>query len=168
MRFMVTIELKGVFIIWMKEILTNTLILFYFFVKFLCMEQEFDTIVENIFEKDGRYRMDAYAFVMDALLYTQKKFKCVKHVTGDEILEGMKELLLNKFGPMTMSVLRHWGIKSTEDFGNIIFNLVDSNVLSKTAEDDIDKFRNAYDFEEVFNYGYRKQLHKKISRMRSI
>ena len=131
------------------------------------MNEKFETIVEDIYEKDPRYKEDAYAFAMEALAYTQKKFKRSKHVKGEEMLKGMRELLLNKFGPMTMAVLEYWGIKSTEDFGNIVFNLVKNRVLSKTEEDDIEEFRNGYNFEEVFDSGYRKQLAKKISRMRS-
>ena len=132
------------------------------------MSQEFETIVEKIHQKDLRYREGAYLFVMEALSYTQRKFKCVKHVTGIQLLIGMKELLMNKFGPMTLTVLHYWGIKSTEDFGNIVFHLVENRVLSKTDRDNPDHFRNGYDFEEVFNRGYRKQLAKKISRMRQI
>jgi len=132
------------------------------------MSQDFETIVEHIFETDPRYKEDAYDFVMEALSYTQKKFKNVKHVSGEEILIGMKELLIKKYGPMAITVLEYWGIKATEDFGNVIFNLVERKVLSKTEEDKIEIFRNAYDFEEVFKYGYRQQLAKKISRMRSM
>ncbi|MBN1869735.1 MAG: hypothetical protein JW847_04065 [Candidatus Omnitrophica bacterium] len=132
------------------------------------MNRKFEIILENIYEKDCRYREDAYVFVMEALAYTQKKFKRPKHVRGEEMLQGMRELLLDKFGPMTMSVLRHWGIKNTEDFGNIVFNLVENQVLSKTEDDNIEEFRNGYNFEEVFDSGYRKQLAKKISRMRSM
>ena len=132
------------------------------------MAESFQTIVESIHQNDHRYKEDAYAFVMEALSYTQRKFKSSKHVTGEEILNGMKELLIKKFGPMTLSVLNHWGIQNTEDFGNIVFNLVKNKVLSKTEDDNIEVFRNAYDFEEVFDRGYRKQLIKKISRMRSI
>jgi len=131
------------------------------------MSEEFETILEGIYERDARYREDAYVFVMEALAYTQKKFKRTMHVKGEEMLEGMKELLLNKFGPMTMTVLTHWGIHSTEDFGNIVFNLVENRVLSTTDEDNIEEFRDGYDFGEVFDSGYRKQLAKKISRMRS-
>ena len=131
------------------------------------MNSEFETIVENIYEKDVRYREGAYIFVMEALAYTQKKFKRTKHVKGEEMLQGMKELLLHKFGPMTITVLEYWGIKNTEDFGNIVFNLVENRVLSKTEDDSIEEFRDGYDFEEVFDSGYRKQLAKKISRMRS-
>jgi len=130
------------------------------------MNEEFETIVDEIYEKDPRYREGAYVFVMEALAYTQKKFKRSKHVKGEEMLQGMRDLLLKKFGPMTMTVLEHWGIKDTEDFGNIIFNLVENRVLSKTEDDNIEEFQNGYNFEEVFDAGYRKQLAKKISRMR--
>ena len=131
------------------------------------MSQSFYKIVERICEKDSRYREDAYYFIMEALSFTQKKFKNSKHVSGQEMLDGVKELLLERYGPMAMSILKHWGIRSTEDFGNIVFNLVDNAVLSKTEDDRIEHFQNVYDFEDVFNRGYRKQLAKKISRMRS-
>lgn len=130
------------------------------------MGYDFETIVGRIYEQDSRYREDAYAFVMEALSYTQRKLRRLRHVTGDELLDGIKELLLRKFGPMAMIVLTHWGINSTEDFGHIVFNLVENRLLSQTEDDNIEQFRNGYDFAEVFHHGYRKQLEKKISRMR--
>ena len=130
------------------------------------MNRSFTEIVDTICQSDVRYKEDAYDFVMEALSYTQKKFSRPKHVTGDELLQGMRDLLLERYGPMTMTVLRFWGIRRTDDIGNIVFNLVDSKVLSKTDDDKIEHFRNAYDFEEVFTKGYRHLLAKKISRMR--
>ena len=130
------------------------------------MNREFETIVENIYAKDSRYKEDAYVFVMEALAYTQQKFKRPKHVKGEEMLQGLKELLLIQFGPMARAVLNYWGIQKTEDFGNIVFNLVENRVLSKTEDDSIEEFRNGFDFGEVFDSSYRKQLAKKISRMR--
>jgi uncharacterized repeat protein (TIGR04138 family) len=130
------------------------------------MNHDFECIVEQIYEADKRYKEDAYVFVMEALSYTQRKFRSPKHVSGEEMLQGMKELLIKRYGPMTMSVLKYWGIQSTEDFGNIVFNLVENKVLTKTEDDNIDHFRNGYNFDDVFNVGYRKLLHKKISRMR--
>ncbi len=131
------------------------------------VNQEFYTIIDQICESDPRYRSDAYEFLMEALAFTQKKFKRSKHVCGQELLEGIKDLLIQKFGPLTLLVLKHWGITRTEDFGNIVFNLVDNKVLSKDSEDNIDSFQNGYDFTEVFDRGYRKQLEKRISRMRT-
>ena len=132
------------------------------------MNQEIDNIIEAICEADKRYKEDAYEFVLEALSFTQKKFRRLKHVTGEELLEGIRYCLLDKFGPMTLSVVTHWGIKTTEDFGNIVFNLVSNKVLSRTEEDSIESFKNGYDFKEAFGAGYQQQLAKKISKMRSI
>jgi len=130
------------------------------------MDEEFYSILSNIYAKDPRYYPEAYEFVMEALSFSQKRFKKSKHVSGEELLVGIKALLLNKFGPMTMTVLNHWGIKTTDDFGNIVYNLVESKVLSKDAQDHYDSFKNAYDFDEVFNKGYRKALAKRLKSMR--
>ena len=131
------------------------------------MNQEFYNILDVICGQDPRYRQDAYEFVMEALTFSQKKFARSKHVSGTELLQGMKELLLSKYGPMTLTVLTYWGIHSTEDFGHIVFNLVENKILSKSEEDNIESFRGGYDFQEVFDLGYRRDLAKRISRMRS-
>jgi uncharacterized repeat protein (TIGR04138 family) len=131
------------------------------------INQEFYSAVDQICAVDPRYKSDAYEFVMESLAYTQRKFKRSKHVTGEELLEGIKQLLMHKFGPLTLLVLKHWGITSTEDFGNIVFRLVDNKILSKDNDDKVDSFQNGYDFNEVFDRGYRKQLEKRISRMRN-
>ena len=130
------------------------------------MKSQLDHLLAEIYDSDNRYRPDAYEFVLEALNFTQKKYRRSKHVTGDELLEGIKELLMERFGPMALTVLRYWRVNATEDFGNIVFNLVEKRVLSKTEEDNIEGFRNKYDFEEVFEKGYRSQLAKKISRMK--
>lgn len=130
------------------------------------MNQSLEDILEAISEKDPRYKPEAYEFVLEALSFTQKKFKKSRHVTGKELLEGIKVLLMEEFGPMTMTVLDFWGVKGTEDFGNIVFNLVTEKVLSKTEEDKIEAFKNVFDFEAVFDKGYRQRVEKKISRMR--
>ena len=131
------------------------------------VNQEFYSIIDQICDGDPRYKSDAYEFLMEALAYSQKKFKKPKLVSGEELLEGIKQLLMHKFGPFTLLVLQHWGIKRTEDFGNIVYNLVQNRVLSKDREDNINSFQNGYDFNEVFDRGYRKQLEKRISRMRA-
>jgi uncharacterized repeat protein (TIGR04138 family) len=132
------------------------------------MDQDLFNIIDAICIKDSRYKRDAYQFVMEALTHTQRNLQRPRHVDGEELLEGIKDLLMQKFGPMTLSVLDYWGIKQTDDFGSIVFNLVNNKVLSKTEDDDMEDFRNRYDFNEVFNKGYKRQLAKRISRMRSI
>ncbi len=131
------------------------------------MNQEFDNILDTICEKDKRYKREAYEFLMEALNFTQKKFRRSKHVTGGELLEGIRQLLQDKFGLMTLTVLDYWGVKTTEDFGSIVFNLVDNKALSKTEQDTVESFKNGYDFQEVFRHDYRKKFEKQVGRMRN-
>lgn len=129
------------------------------------MKQDIDDIIELICLEDPRYHEDAYEFLLEGLHFAQRKYKRSKHVSGKELSEGIKELVMKRFGPMAMSVLKYWGIKSTEDFGNIVFNLINKKLLSKTEEDCLEDFKNIYDFDRVFNKIYRKRVEKAISRM---
>ena len=106
--------------------------------------------IENVVKRDARYKIEAYNFVLEALNYTVRKLKKSRHVTGKELLEGIKQYAKEQFGPMTHTVLGHWGVNSTEDFGHIVFSLVEAKVLSKTEQDCIDDFKNGYDFKKVF------------------
>ena len=74
------------------------------------MRKELDDILSEICEEDLRYREEAYEFVLDALSFSQKKFKRSKHVTGKELLEAVKIQLMDQFGPMALTVLGYWGI----------------------------------------------------------
>lgn len=130
------------------------------------MNDEFYNIVLKVCTKDSRYHPESYEFVMEALYFTQKKFKKEKHVTGPELLEGIKHVLLQKFGPLARTVLKYWGINQTDDFGNIVYNLVENKILSKNEQDHYESFKNAYDFEEAFDHGYRKQLARRLKTMR--
>ncbi len=117
------------------------------------MERRIDLfeVIDQITAKDARYKPEAYSFVMTALNYTLKKFKKPRHITGRELLEGIRAYAIEQFGPLTRTVFEYWGITSTEDFGHIVFNLVEAKLLSKTEEDSIDDFKNAYDFKDAFD-----------------
>lgn len=106
--------------------------------------------MEKIAQRDTRYKIDAYSFVLEALNYTVAKTQKPRHVTGKELLEGIKQYAKERFGPMIRTVFEYWGIGSTEDFGYIVFNLVDAKILSKTEQDSLNDFKNGYDFKEVF------------------
>ena len=114
-------------------------------------EKDFYQVVQEICAKDSRYQPDSYEFLMQALHFTQNKLKKQGHVTGRELLEGIREFVLEQYGPMAKTVLHHWGIFKTEDFGNIVFNLVETKLLSKTEGDSLDDFKDIYDFEAVFS-----------------
>lgn len=126
--------------------------------------RDFYGIVEEICANDLRYKPDAYEFLMQALTFTQEKLKRKTHVSGKELLEGIRELVIEQYGPMAKTVLRHWGITKTRDFGNIVFNMVNENLLSKTASDSIDDFKDVYDFGSVFKNILRDSVIKELGK----
>lgn len=121
-------------------------------------QTNFEDVLNSILEKDSRYHRDAYLFLKDALEHTQKaigrKRREVGHITGQELLEGVREYALENFGPMAISVLEEWGIRSCEDFGQMVFLMVDNNLLRKTDQDSPDDFKNGYSFDEAFRKPY--------------
>lgn len=118
------------------------------------MTKDFYETLDGIIAKDPRYKLDAYEFVMQALWHTQKKLKREGHVSGKELAEGIRDLGLEQFGPMAKVVFGHWGIQSTSDFGEIVFNMIEAGLMGKTKEDSRADFHNVYDFDlalDVFN-----------------
>jgi uncharacterized repeat protein (TIGR04138 family) len=113
-------------------------------------KKNFYRVVERICIKDSRYKPDAYEFLMQALHSTQKKLKRETHVSGRELSEGIRDYAIEQFGPMVKTVLTYWGISKTQDFGNMVFNMVETKLLSKTQEDSIDDFKDVYDFQDSF------------------
>jgi uncharacterized repeat protein (TIGR04138 family) len=115
----------------------------------------FAEALDSIVTRDPRYQREGYVFLRDALDFTtkqQKKLKgvSVRHVTGPELLDGVRRYALKEFGPMVMTVFDNWGIRSCEDIGHMVFNLIGAGVFGKTEEDSIDDFKNVYDFEDAF------------------
>lgn len=115
----------------------------------------FEEVLEKIIDRDPRYHRDAYHFLREALNHTQKKSGKVpkgevRHVTGQTLLAGIREYALNEFGPMTLTVMEEWGVRTCEDFGDIVFNMVESGLLAKTEEDSRADFKGGYDFAEAF------------------
>lgn len=118
-------------------------------------EINFDEVVEQLCAQDPRFARDAYHFTREALDFTQKLISrenkgSVRHVTGQELLEGIRQYALQQYGPMTATVLEEWGIKNCRDFGDIVFNMVESGLLAKTDRDTRDDFQSGYDFTEAF------------------
>jgi len=119
---------------------------------------EFSEIVGLICKEDGRFERQSYLFVRQALDSTVKELKKKHpertgkslHVTGSELLNGIRVYALDQFGPMTKTVLTKWGINRCSDFGDIVFNLIEYNVFSKTESDRREDFADIYDFEEAF------------------
>jgi len=104
------------------------------------------------------YPVQAYEFVMDALAWTVHQLGQRRHVTGRELCLGARDLALDVWGPLARHVLETWGIRSTDDFGRIVFNLIDASLLAKTDTDKIEDFHEIYSFSEAFDKTYTVQL----------
>jgi uncharacterized repeat protein (TIGR04138 family) len=119
---------------------------------------EFSEIVELICKEDGRFDRKAYAFVRQALDYTVKELKKKQpgrsgksaHVSGPELLGGIRAYALDQYGPLAKTVLNSWGVTRCADFGDIVFNLIDYQVFSKTDTDRREDFADVYDFDDAF------------------
>ncbi len=111
--------------------------------------------IEEIIKADSRYDRDAYQFVREGLDYTLKSLKkqgdkSHRHVSGQELLEGLRQFSLQQYGPMAKTVLNYWGVSQCEDFAEIVFNMVDRGILGKTEQDSREDFKGGYDFDEAF------------------
>lgn len=118
-------------------------------------EATFEEGLALILARDARYQREAYAFVREALDFTQKAVLKEtqgqpRHVSGQELLAGIRDYALQQFGPMTITVLEEWGLKRCEDFGDIVFNMVEIGLLAKTEKDNREDFAGGYDFETAF------------------
>ena len=130
--------------------------------------------LEEMVRRDPRYAYEAYEFVFAALAHTQKLLDRVPqpspeescemeevvehHVSGPELLDGIRDLALREFGLMARTVFRMWGINRTGDFGEIVFNLIEANLMSKTDRDDRGDFVDVYDLDEELVHNYRIEL----------
>jgi uncharacterized repeat protein (TIGR04138 family) len=127
--------------------------------------------IDDIIDEQGLYPRDAFDFVRRGLGYTVEKVhaeltdpNASRHVSGQQLSEGLREFALLQWGLLARTVLRRWNITRTEDFGTIVFTLVESGEMSRTSEDTIEDFNNVYDFAKAFESGYQIQCRLTKSR----
>lgn len=122
-----------------------------------------DPKLVEVVNRDPRYAYEAYEFLDRALHHTQKLMGRERtadtvpgdprlHVSGRELLEGVRSLALLEFGLLARTVFSMWGVNRTEDFGNIVFNLIEAGLMSKSPEDRLGDFCDVYDFEQALEY----------------
>lgn len=107
--------------------------------------------------RNPRYREEAYVFVLAALNHVLERLPETRHITGGELAGGVRDLALDRFGPMARSVLEHWGIEQTADVGAIVFALVESGILIKQDEDSPEDFIDVFDFDVAFESHYPRR-----------
>lgn len=121
-----------------------------------------------ILKEDPRYAADAYPFIGEALTFTAKLLNKPAsgpghHVTGAELLEGIRQYALQEYGPMTKTILNSWGIHECRDFGHIVFNLVNKKILGKTEDDSLADFEGGFNFDAAFRAPFEPERKFKIS-----
>lgn len=114
------------------------------------MEPETIATVERLAEARGRFRSEAYFFVLRSLEYTRRRLRLIGHVSGRDLAEGARDLAREEFGPMALNVLQYWGLNGTADIGRIVYDLIEEKILSKTDEDSLEDFADVYDFGAEF------------------
>jgi uncharacterized repeat protein (TIGR04138 family) len=119
---------------------------------------DFGEKLNQIVEQDPRYDREAYLFLRDALDHTVKQRKKAReggdHVTGQQLLEGIRQYALKEYGPMVPTVLGYWGVRRCEDFGEMVYNFIREGIFGKTETDSIEHFRSGYDFQTAFVVPY--------------
>ena len=126
--------------------------------------------IVELLKEDGRYAFDAYVFVFESLNFAQNVLQMdedavsemsdeeespERHITGQQLCEAIRRYALEQYGYMAKDVLSNWGIHTTDDFGEIVFNLIRIEQMRKTPQDRIEDFHNVYDFNEAFREGFR-------------
>lgn len=116
--------------------------------------------------QDGRYSPEAFRFLFESLDHAVRLAGkdaaegTQRHVTGQEVLDGMKACAREAFGPLAAHVWRSWGVREAMDWGRIVFLLVDHGMLKRQEDDSIEDFRSDMDFDAEFVDGYRPTLPK--------
>jgi len=113
-------------------------------------------LIGQLLDKDKRYPREAYEFILEAVnvLCGKRRDEGAKgkdaHLSGKQLSEGLRDLLIARFSCMAIDVLHNWGIYRTADFGNLVYNLIGVSLLSASSEDRQDDFDDIFDFQEAF------------------
>jgi len=115
--------------------------------------------IEQVAAEVGRYPVEAYYFIHEALAHTVQRVHGdpsklpvgKRHVTGQQLCAGLRDVAIGKWGMLAGTVLRRWNITSTLDFGRIVFALVDNQLMQKQPTDRLEDFADVFDFNEAFD-----------------
>ena len=147
------------------------------------MEEEIYAL-HRLLHEDKRYTLEAYVFVREALAYasnvlnlgnetstpepevqldldsTQEELTPFKerHLTGQELCDAIRQYAIKEFGYMAQLVLDKWGITKTQDFGNIVYNMIDVGLMKKSPADCREHFDDVYDFSDAFERDYELKI----------
>ena len=118
------------------------------------MAQDLDQKLKDVMTAQPGYQREAYYFVFESLRFTVDRLDEQRHVTGLELLNGIRDYAQEQFGGLARLVLQEWGVCTTEDFGKMVFALVDHGLMGKTDDDCLEDFKNAFEFDKAFPIDY--------------
>jgi uncharacterized repeat protein (TIGR04138 family) len=113
-----------------------------------------DGIMDRIRMREQRFDERAYLFVLGALEFCQQRLPERRHITGRELALSVRDLALERFGVMAGMVLEHWGVRTSSDIGDIVFTLVELELLMSQTTDTREEFAGVFDFEQAFARDY--------------
>ncbi|GAB5405416.1 MAG: hypothetical protein Aurels2KO_36470 [Aureliella sp.] len=120
------------------------------------MTEKLHPMVE-LLQQDQRFHIEAYNFIREALAYAQDILKMPgegaegeHHITGQQLCEAIRLYSIEQFGFLARTVLNSWGVYSTGDFGEIVYNLIRIKHMKKSEHDRREDFDDCYDFETAF------------------
>ncbi len=116
------------------------------------IKKSFNELIDELVLEKNLYKKEAYVFVISALDYYLMKRNVKRHVSGQELLNGISEFAKKEFGPMVLPVFNYWGVSETSDFGNIVYHLIEKGLFSKQTQDNLEDFDQVYEFEEEFKF----------------
>lgn len=108
-------------------------------------------MIEDISADRGVFKPEAYLFALEAIEQAMQKQETPQHITGEDLLDFIRQLGTDRYGPMAPDVFNSWGVRNTLDFGRIVFHLVDGDLLRKREEDTLMDFLDKFDFDEAFS-----------------
>jgi uncharacterized repeat protein (TIGR04138 family) len=119
------------------------------------MSNNINRVIADLAATHGKYKVNAYYFIMYALRLTSTKISRKepshpRHLSGQELSNGIKEYALRRFGCLSYTVMTLWGVYKTDDFGAIVYHLIDAGLLGKSGEDSIEDFTEIFDFKQAF------------------
>ncbi|MCC9601761.1 hypothetical protein LOC67_14470 [Stieleria sp. JC731] len=121
--------------------------------------------MRKLLKEDARYKYEAYQFVREGLQFTQENLpelteasvsgepvssSVAKHITGQQLCEGCRQYAIDQYGYLARMVLATWGIRSTSDFGEIVYNMIRIEQMRKSDSDRREDFDDVYSFDGAF------------------
>jgi uncharacterized repeat protein (TIGR04138 family) len=116
-----------------------------------------DDVMSRIRARGGQYHERAYLFLLATIEFLQTRLEVRRHVTGSELAWACRDFAQQQFGLLAPGVLAHWGISRTEDFGRIVYTLVEVGLLVTQPGDSESDFEGVYQFADVFGDSYEWQ-----------